>query len=161
MFTIFWKSVFTSFLLIILGFNLCFFFDNGGQVFQLGVGIDYSDKYFGFTSLVNFFQTGFNSSDIGSIKILHNFLSMVSEDVKRNLYGNWFSFAQSGGIYDLQSFFLAIGYFFANIFSFFEMLFYVLCMILYVIQVIVWIIAKVLLLTTGGFFNYAPPYTYA
>lgn len=153
------QSLISTFLILLVGLNLIFVFDNGGQILALGRTIDYSDKYFGVSTLIGWFQTGF-MEDSKLITDMRSFIESLSIDIKNNLYGRWFELANIGGVTDWSSFWTAISNFFYSVGAIFQMIFYTLMFILYGVMVVGWFVIKTIMILTGLYYSSAPTFTY-
>lgn len=112
MYRIFTKSIFSLFLILLILLNLIFFFDFTNLLTLSGSFVSYHDKYIGFDTLYRFFSGGF-IEDSSLLTGYNNFLNQWLINTKNALYGNWVTFSDNGGVYDLFSFFQV----FVNIFN--------------------------------------------
>ena len=72
MFSIWWKTIFTSFMMIFLAVNIAFAFDVVNLVNPTSLSADYENYYFGVSSFVDTFKTYFG--DGGGLRGFTSFL---------------------------------------------------------------------------------------
>lgn len=159
MFKIWYQSMFSIFLLMLLVVNLLFFTNSVNTDFSLFMG-SYENRYFGFNALYDFFTSGF----VKDSEFLYNYyarlVELINFDMPYNLFGAWNDFSASGGVYSIETFFQAIGNFFRSFGAIFLYAFYPLMYMTYILCCIVWVLMKTFSLLNGGFFNDMPMFTY-
>lgn len=156
MYRLFVKSLFSLLLIVILIINIIFFFDFTNILTAQGQFVSYHDKYFGFTTLYEFFTTDF-STDSYALYSYRSFLDLWLNQIKDYIYGYWEnSFPKIGGITDLTSFFIAFGFAITSVVGVIEYIFYMLFLVVYYIAVLCWIMFKFFAFLTGNYFTYVP-----
>lgn len=158
MYKIFTKSIFSVFLIIILFTNLMFF-ANGLHYFGVGLQVDYSNKYFGFSTLYDFFTSGF-VGDSGYLVNYQRFLQDYLKTLQTALYGNWkdlFHNPSGSGFIDTLR---GIAYTMMSIGAVIMYIPYVLLIVIYGISMVTWIILKFFSIAFGGWYSYLPPNPY-
>lgn len=159
MIKIFIKSLFIAFLTFILIINMALAFNAISRIspFTPLVG-DTNDKYFGISSIITFFKSGFvDDYFITNVQI---FLQRFSNDIRVNLVDKWVDFSNSGGVTDLFSFFRAIEIFFSNIFALLEIIGYIIVYVISNLLIIAWVIWKCFFLLGGYYVTPLQPFSY-
>lgn len=158
MYSIFWKSIFISFMSILLFVNLLFF---SNVVVQYNPNFQApNDIYFGFTTLYDFLKSGFQE-DSSFLTGYYKVLVELMRTIKQYTTGNWMDFARSGGIHDLISFFTAFANYFKMLAGFVMLFGYVGLALIYALMLCAWVIIKFTFLLSGLYWSNMPAFTYA
>lgn len=152
--------MFSVLLIFILFVNLLFFVNASTNQVMMYSG-DYTNRYFGFNALYQFFTSGFVDDSDFFLNYYNRLQEIMNEDIPYNLFGKWQEFSETGGVYSLETFFSAIGNFFSSIGAIFLALWYPILYMLYLVGSICWILLKTFSLINGGFWSAIPPFTYA
>lgn len=160
MFKVWYKSIFSLFLLYLLFVNFLFFTNSYSNQVMMYSG-DYTNRYFGFNAIYQFFSSGFVEDSDFFLNFYNRLNEIINIDVPKNLFGNWQLLSANGGVYDFATFFTAVGNFFSSIGAIFLALSYPLLYMLYLIGALMWILLKFFSLFNGGFWTAIPPFTYA
>lgn len=160
MFKVWYKSIFSLFIILILFLNLAYFTNLLNLISNPSYNHNYSSSYFGFTSIYDFFTGGF-IEDNSFLTGYYQWISQQLNSYNLLLYKNWVDFSNSGGVYDIATFFTAVGNFFGSIGAILGYLTMPLVYSIYLICLIVWILLKFLLLMNGTYWTQMPQFTYA
>lgn len=154
---VFLKSFYVSFLWLILFLNIIFVFDLLGQIpLTSATGIDYSNKYFGISTLVDFIKSLDVETDFPFMASIRGFITDIQSNVN-DFLNTQFWVNVNIPITDMVSFFASIGLVFGKIFTFigwgFTMMFCATCWIVYFLMYLLGLIFVFIKLLSGNYYS--------
>lgn len=160
MLKLFLKSFWAMFLWIILFINVIFVFNLVGQIpFTASNGIDYSNKYFGISTLIDFIKALDLERDFAFIGSLRGFITNLQNNINEYLGLDWNQLA-SAQVTDWDSFWSAVGQFFTlfgkSVAFVFVMMFCATCWVVYFAFYFLAFVYLFIKLISGQYFSVVP-----
>lgn len=116
---VFFRSMYVLFLWVIVLINLIFVFDVIGQIPLINsyTGIsDYSNKYFGMSTMIKFIEELDMERDFPFLKDLRDWITTIQNTMAKAMSMNW-SDVWDYPINNIVDFFVVVGNFFTNLFK--------------------------------------------
>lgn len=160
MFRVWYKTFFVFFFLFIMLLNMLYFFNVTGIFPSVGMAsVDYSNKYFGFGTIIKFFSEGFTDSTF--FNNYNKFLNDFTTNIRNNITGGWITLSDTGGVTDIFSGIMVIVNFFRSIFGILQVCVYFVMLLVYILMLIGWTLWRLMLLFNGMYWSVVPTSPYA
>ena len=152
--------MYVMFLWLIVFINIMFAFNLVSMMpFGMSNGIDYSNKYFGVSTLIQFIQDLDVERDFPFVYTIRSWISDIQRNINDFMQLDWSS-TWSIEVNSWESFWTAFGSFFANLFKSigmgFTMIFMIACWFVYFAFYLIAFLNILLKLLSGTYFSVVP-----